>query len=152
MHNAPQHPQYSNTLHQTVHTVYHGALSEFQVLHIFSKCLTFPHLLNDCFNAGHSESFFMCSISDSLLFILVLNSIHWWGLIFWQLLRIFTLHDLGLFICKFCCLGIAAFFRSLSVKCTSLSFDLLTFHLFLLQSYSTFSRMKEYVLIYYTII
>lgn len=30
------------------------------------------------------------------------------------------------------------------VKCTSLSFDLLTFHLFLLQSYSTFSRMKEY--------
>lgn len=90
-------------------------LSEFQVLHIFSKCLTFPHLLHDCvcFNAGHSESFFMCSTSDSLLFILVLNSIHWWGLIFWQLFRIFSLHDLGLFIWKFCCLGSAAFFRSL---------------------------------------
>lgn len=90
-------------------------LSEFQVLHIFSKCLTFPHLLHDCacFNAGHSESFFICSISNSLWFILVLNSIHWWGLIFWQLLRIFSLHDLCLFICKFCCLGSAAFFRSM---------------------------------------
>lgn len=110
MHNAPQHSQYSDTLHQTVHTLYHGA---FVWVSSFAHFL--PHLLHDCacFNAGHSESFFMCSISDSLWFILVLNSIHWWGLIFWQLLRIFSLHDLGLFIWKFCCLGSAAFFRSL---------------------------------------